>query len=169
MPLLQPSHYFVIDTSSLIAIREVIPTSERSKVISGIDRLFANGQLVFPNEVLEELAPHARSPDPILECVKKHKDIATRFGTPWDQVGEVMRHPVASLVVDPEKTGGPDEADPYVLALALALRKKADVVVVTQEIRDRPGHVSMTSACGALRLIRQPLSVFLIDQGIWAG
>lgn len=60
-----------------------------------------------------------------------------------------------------------DEADPHVLALALALRENADVVVIAQETKDRPDKLSIATACGVLRLVRLPVSAFLYEQGIW--
>ena len=168
-PLHEPSHYFITDTSSLIAIREIVPVSSRGGVFLSMSQLVQQGHLLYPNEVAEELAAHVRSPDPIFTWVKSNKETATRFGTRWDELQEVMKHPIASLVIDIEKASGPDEADPYVLALALALRKRAEVLVVTEETRDRLGRNSMTTACGALRLVRLPLRAFLMDRKIWAG
>jgi len=169
-PLREPSEHFVIDTSSFIAIREIVPVEVRPQVFRGLRLTVEEGELVYPNEVFEELSPHVRAPDQIFEFVRDNKQRATRFSYRVDELREVMRHPIACQVVDFDKAVGPDEADPHVLALALAIKKQyPNVIVVTEETRDRPGRVSMTTACGALRLVRLPLRAFLIDRKVWSG
>ena len=164
----EPSQYYVIDTSSLLEVRRRVPNTDRPKVLRRMAALVTEGVLVFPEEVYDELHRHTRpeAPDPIFDWVKAERRRASRFGTQFGTLAIVMAHPQAKRVVDPLKTGV-EEADPHILALALALRETADVVVVTEETKDRPDKLSMTTACGALRLVRLPLEGFLAETSIW--
>jgi hypothetical protein len=70
-------------------------------------------------------------------------------------------------VLDPDKLGV-EEADPYVLALAIYLQQQGkQVMVLTEERKDRPDKISMTTACGVLRLPCLPVHMFLRINGIW--
>lgn len=164
----EPNRYYVIDTSSLLEIRRRVPNAVRTRVLRRLGVLVEQGVLVFPNEVHEELKRNSRTDgtDPIFEWVSGLRSRATRFGPQLSTLSVVMKHPQAARVVDSLKTGT-EEADPHVLALALSLRDRADVVVVTEETRDRPDKLSMTTACGVLRLVRLPLEGFLAESGIW--
>lgn len=168
-PASEPSQYQVLDTSSLIRIREVVSSTTLSRVLKNLSRLVDAGELVFPVEVVEELERHERRNDPILDWAKATRSTATRFGPQFESLRKVLAHPIARLVLDSDKATGSEEADPHVLALAMSLKLVADVTVITQETRDRPGHVSMTTACGVLRLIRVPIEAFLLERGYWSG
>ena len=56
-------------------------------------------------------------------------------------------------VLDPEKDSGAEEADPYVLALAVNLRdeKKKNARIVTEGTRDLPTKISLRTAAGFAR------------------
>ena len=131
-------------------------------------RLVDAGELVFPTEVDAELERFRKpgADDPIGDWVATSKRQATRFGPQFEHVKTVLADPQTRRVVDPDKDGV-DEADPHVLALALALREKADVVVIAEETKDRPDKLSMATACGVLRLVRLPVSAFLYERNIW--
>ena len=165
--LAEPQQYFVFDTSSLIAIREIVPAANRRGVLARLMQLVKAGELVFPSEVLDELERHARDNDPILDWVVAAKPLAVRFGPQFDALRIVMSNPQAKRVIDADKATGIDEADPHVLALAVHLKQHASVVVVTEETRDRGNRTSMTTACGVLRLFRLPMKAFLAERKIW--
>jgi hypothetical protein len=58
-----------------------------------------------------------------------------------------------------------DEADPYVLAPAIDLRKRGrDVVVVTEDRVERPQKTSLSSACGIFGIPSVALMPFLHDE-----
>jgi hypothetical protein len=66
-------------------------------------------------------------------------------------------------VLDPEKDSGAEEADPYVLALAVNLRdeKKKNARIVTEGTRDLPTKISLRTAAGLLGIASIPLKAFL--------
>lgn len=127
------------------------------------------GALVFPVQVYDELE-RARKPkkeDLPFDFADANKKQATVLGTDYDYVGRVMA--VTPNVLDHEKTRGVDEADPYVLALALKLSEEGHLVtVLTEERKDRPDKMSMNTACGLLRLPCVPMVAFLESQGFWS-
>lgn len=168
-PESEPSQYFVLDTSSLVRVREVVSSALLARVLKNLTQLVESGELVFPIEVVDELERHERRNDPILDWARAAKPTAARFGPQFESLRKVLEHPIARLVLDPDKASGSDEADPHVLALAMSLKVTAEVTVITQEIRDRSGQMSMTTACGVLRLIRVPMEAFLLERGFWSG
>ncbi len=79
-----------------------------------------------------------------------------------------MNHPIANKVCDPNKSFGPEEADPYVLALALHLKDMGkSVTVVTEESKSTHSKLALNQACGALRIYSTNVEIFLHDRGIY--
>lgn len=163
---------WVIDTSSIIQIRRLQAASDRKVAIyRDLAVLVGQGRLLFPTEVFRELKDghdHMKedSADPGFDWVTSVRDQATRFGTDFEMVPSVLKQ--VPDVLDHEKTTGPDEADPYVLSLALVMKGKGyDATVVTEERKDRPDKMSINTACGLLRLYCVPLQAFLRDTRIW--
>lgn len=71
-------------------------------------------------------------------------------------------------LLDVSKTSTTDEADPYVVGLALKLSREGETVtVITEETRDSPDKTSMSSACGVMRIPSISIRVFLARTGIW--
>lgn len=69
--------------------------------------------------------------------------------------------------LDEKKDVGPDEADPYVLALALGLKGEGrDVRVVTQERKSVVRKMSLASAAGYLGLPAVDVRTMLKFEGI---
>lgn len=167
--LAEPGKYFIIDTSSLIEIRQLVPAKDRRNVLGRMSRVVASGTLVFPTEVVAELERYEGEDDPIRDWAVANRRLATRISPPFEKLRAVMTHSQVKRVIDPDKATSVDEADPYVLALALSLKDHAEVVVITEETKDRRDRISMGTACGLLRLFRLPVRAFLIEQKIWSG
>ena len=67
----------------------------------------------------------------------------------------------AAKVVDPNKTR--EDGDPFLLAMGLELRDAGhDVCVVTEDHRDNPDRIAVTSACNILDLPWIRLADFLV-------
>jgi len=165
-------HIRVIDTSSIIEVRRRVPHGNQRAVFQKLDELVATGTLVYPIQVVTELEaqydPKSATPDLPYDWVKRNQKMATRHGYLFDRVREVLQHPQAKFVLDPEKVGT-EEADPYILGLALHLKEQGDVTVLTEETRDRPDKLSLNSACGLLRIYCLRIVPFLAQQGIWSA
>jgi hypothetical protein len=82
-----------------------------------------------------------------------------------DTVKEVLAR--VPEVLDPDKPRGAEEADPYILALAVELKRDGrDVTIITQEKTDKPGKLSLSSAAGLLKIPAVTVLPFLKSQGL---
>lgn len=163
-----PPEVWVIDTSSLIAAKSAGQKKHLPDILRALTKFVDAGTLVFPAEVHKELKYYhkAEVADPVFDWVDANRRQATRFGTDYPTLAKVLQR--ASKVLDPEKTSGPEEADAYVLALALKLKEAgSEVTVITQESRDKPFRLSMSSAAGLLKIYAVSIFPFLEDRGIF--
>src|SRR5262249_39773566 len=111
-----PHEICVVDTSSLLAIREIFGRAREGQVFSELSKLASKGYIVFPPEVRGELERGSESPsnpDPALQWARRHQGEAERR-VDLDRAKDVLRR--VPDVIDPENPR--EQADPYVLALA---------------------------------------------------
>ena len=163
-----PSEIWVIDTSSLIQIKEAGTNKHLPRILRELTKMVNAGTLVFPAEVHKELKYFHREdvPDAIFDWTDSNRTQATRFGIDYDAMARVLAK--ATKVLDANKTSGPEEADSYVLTLGLQLKEAgAEVTIITQESRDKPFKLSMSSASGLLKIYAVSIFPFLEDQGIF--
>jgi hypothetical protein len=165
-----PTEVWIIDTCSIIHIRRSVASGEQRRVYAALTKLVTSGNLVFPREVYWELERNKLSdrPDPPFEWARENVDRATRHGTDFDKVKAALKK--TPKVLDPEKTVGSDEADPYVLGLALQLTELGhETTMITEERHDRPQKMSLNTACGLHRLVCVPILAFLSSREIWSA
>jgi len=154
----------VVDASALIAVRRLLPQADQRRVFEALALRARQRRLVFPPEIKIELDRYAgdREADPVLRWVGEVEDVA------MEPVGlDVVKRVLGQVgdVVDPAKQV--EDADPFVLALALAIREDGNaVVVVTEERKDRPDKMSMNTACGLLRIPCLTMRAAVREQGI---
>ena len=166
---------WVIDTSSVTEIRRKFTREDQKAIYSKLDEYVERGVMVYSKKVVAELErnrkPNSEEPDLPYEWVKRNEQNATRYADNYDIVKRLLAHPQVRKVLDPDKTGGEEEADIYVLALAEQLRTEhgAEVVVLVEETKDTPTKISMSTACGHLRLLRLPMVAFVEEQGLSAS
>ncbi len=121
--------------------------------------LVASGRVIIPMHVERELRPDAPHPDvpAAWAFAKARLGPVTREPSP-----ERVRHVLSVFprLVDPESER--EDADPYVVALALELRDAGrEVVVVTHDVKDRlPRKQSIKSACDHFGLAVMDLENF---------
>lgn len=155
---------WVIDTSSLLGVRETFGRSRESKLLTSLNQLTATSSLFFPPEVLAELERGSQSePDPPLIWARNNRGRAEKKAS-LETVKAVLS--VVPDVLDPDM---PDpQADPYVLALALDQQGLGlyQVTVVTEDRRDKPTKLSLATAAGLLRLPTVPLRAFVRSKGL---
>jgi hypothetical protein len=160
----------VLDTSALLEIKDSIPKADRPALFKRLDKAVADGRIVYPVHVVEELErwvqlPKA-PPDPILAWATKNRAQADGHGRLFNESKAVLA--LVPKVLDPHKPSGVEEADPFVLGLAYRLDKEGKLcTVITQERKDRPDKMSMNTACGILRLPCLPMLAFLEAEGLW--
>jgi hypothetical protein len=91
---------------------------------------------------------------------KTQEGKATEHAPSLEEVKAVLA--AVPKVLDPDKDTGAEEADPYLLALAVRLRAEGkDARIVTEEIRDTPRKMSLNTACGLVGVPSVPLKAFL--------
>ncbi len=167
---------WVIDTSSIIEVRRPalqIPTPRLAAVYRQLGELVNQGSLVFPRKVLDELERQAGmiaatgSADLPYEWARQNAETATRHGTDYGALREVLAVEGIAQLLDPDKRGV-EPADPYVLALAHQLRGLGDFPrVITEDRRDAPDKVALASACGLVGIPVVPTRAFLLNRRIW--
>jgi hypothetical protein len=153
---------WIIDTSSIAQVRRSIANPRKSAVFEQMGKLVEEGRLAFPAEVVEELERGAdpATPDQQFLWAKKYKAHSAQNQPTLEQVKEVLS--VVPTVLDPDKDTGAEEADPYLLAMALHLRDLGrDARIVTEEVRDYPRKMSLNTAAGLLGVPSVNLMAFL--------
>jgi hypothetical protein len=159
---------WVIDTSSILEIRGIEKTL-RVELYSKLTALVKAGRLKYPKQVVDELKRGSpKAPDLPFKWAHDNAHIATAAGPSLEEVKAVLG--ITPKVLDPNKDSGGEEADAYVLALAIEIKRKtmADVRVVTNESRDLPSKMSMSTAAGLLAIPSVPLRGFLHAENILA-
>jgi Domain of unknown function (DUF4411) len=152
---------WVFDTSSLIAIKSM-PRATRPNIQAVLTALVQEGRLRMPKQVVDELR---RGKDEVLDWALSVENEAVLESPTLDEVKVVLS--VIPDILDPQKDSGADEADPYVLAMAVKLKASgADVRLVTQETRDKSDKTSLNTAAGMLGIPCVPLLGFLRVEGI---
>lgn len=165
---------WVIDTSSIIQVRQSIPPPDRPKVFNALTAAVDRGVLLFPKQVLDELeeATNARrdktKPDLPYEWAKRNGGAATREGFSGENLVRILEDPIIARVVDPDKLGK-EEADPYILELATRLAAQGHAVTVLTEDMKEKGVIktSLRTACSILRIPSYGIEIFLERHGIW--
>ncbi|MDP2320076.1 MAG: DUF4411 family protein [Acidobacteriota bacterium] len=155
-----PGPIWVFDTSGIIEINGV-PRADRPALLAKLTELVKEGRLRMPRQVVEELK---RGSDELVEWAKMAEAEASLGSASLDEVRAVLA--VVPDVLDPQKDSGADEADPYVLAMAIKLKTtETDVRIVTQETKDRSGKTSLRTAAGILNLVTLPFLGFRRVEG----
>lgn len=159
---------WVIDTSAIIHIRRFVTSeADRKVVYEALTKMVDEGRLIFPSQVYDELnrVKNTNKKDWPHSWAKENKAKATHLEPIYDEVAQVLSDPQVNKVLDPDKDQ--EEADPYVLAMALKAQGVTKVGVLTQEKRSRPKKLSMSDACGLLRIVSVSIEPFLVQEGIW--
>jgi hypothetical protein len=164
-----PQEVWVIDTSSINEVFRNRPQPDQTKAVALLTQLVHAGQLVFPPQVIGEMKRYAPAqkvgPHPPLQWALSVESVASSA-----PAYEVVKNDVLSKVpdvLDSEKPATVDEADPYVLGLALELQRAGrSVRVITEERRNRPDKMALSTAAGVLGLPAVTLAAFLKTQGL---
>jgi len=164
----------IFDTSSIIEIKQV-PRIVRPRIFSALDRLVADDLLFFPAQVLGELGRFTDSKtgkqDECFEWAKRAEAEGTRHGLLLDEAKAVLSR-IPNLV-DPEKVpvAEVDEADPYVIALAVKLMGAGrETTIITEDKNPKPRRTPLSDAAGVFHVPSMGLRTFVIfEENIWDG
>ncbi len=155
---------WVIDASAIINIKKVVPGNRQWKFFRHLEKMVECGSLVFPKQVKDEVTgmAHPDAPgvwaDGVYPIITLPKEVE-----PW-AIQQVMQSE-ANAVVDPTKTR--EDGDPYLIALALQLAHEGySCCVVTDDLKDNPLRIAVSSACDILDIQWCSLSDFLDGCGM---
>jgi Domain of unknown function (DUF4411) len=158
---------WVIDTSSIAQVRRSIENAKKPGVFAKMGALVQCGRLLYTKQVVAELERVAdpASPDPQYLWAKLHEAAACQPVPSLAEIKAVLA--AVPSVLDPDKDSGAEEADPYLLAVAVQLRVQAkDSRIVSEEIRETPRKTSLRTAAGLLGVPSVSLKAFLEFEGI---
>ncbi|MXZ31140.1 MAG: DUF4411 family protein [Acidimicrobiia bacterium] len=155
----------MLDTSALIEFKRLLPIPEQWNAFVRLGSLVENGRIAMPRQVLAEATTVSHPDVPGAWAAAMRRRLRHTLDPDYHFVRLVME--AAGDVVDPNKTT--DDADPYVVALALHTREQGfDVVVVTADVVDRPPRrISLATACARLNVEVANPTEFLVAAGIW--
>lgn len=169
-------HIWVIDTSSILAIRREAELSDvqSAAVYTELSDWVHRGAIVFPPQVMAELGRFTenirrkRGSDPPFAWAKSNESKATRHGHMHDGAKVVLQR--VPELIDPDKVsiGGVDDADPYIVALARELvAQHHSVTIITEDFNTTPAKVALADAAGLFGIPTVRVRTFLKDQEIW--
>lgn len=149
---------FVLDTNAVIDLKRLALADqwaffEKAKVIARA------GHIAFPRQVEAEIKA-VKFPDAPGAWLVGAAAALMRYPQPSDKtLRQVLS--VAEMV-DPAAERDP--ADPYVVAMACELRSQQglEVLVVSADKKDRPGLVSVQTACGRLGIDIATVEQFIV-------
>jgi len=164
-----PQEVWIIDTSAVAQIRRVVPLPQRKEVFARLSKQIEDGCLAFPRQIFDEMerGKLKNDHDHAWTWVKQSMSHCAQHEPLHDFVREAFNVPQVMRVLDPDKDH--EEADPYVLALSLKLRATGHPVgVITEDRRTRPTKLSLSDACGLLRIVSISVEPYLEQQDIWS-
>ena len=142
---------FVLDASAIIQIKQDVHVTHQWGLFRHLEIKFQSGEIAFPPQISAELrrAPHPDAPGVWacgMEMLRPKGFDVVQFEVYLEQVMSI-----APDVIDPKKGDDEEDADPYVLALALEQRSLGrEVKVVTIDRNDYADHIALTTACDRL-------------------
>jgi len=166
---------WVIDTGAIVEIRRGLPTIVRGRVLRMLDARVNDGSLIFPPEVVDELQRMTdeiskKGVDLPYDWAKRHEEQATRFGRLFDGAKAVIKK--CPSLVDHRKVSihGVDDADPYVIALAIEVARQGhEVTIITEDVNTKPTKMALADAAGVFMVPAVRFRTFLMTEDIWDG
>jgi hypothetical protein len=151
----------IIDATSIIGIKH-LRGRKHWPILRGLEARIEDGSLTFPDEVLREVkgVAHLDAPGAWADGVEDNRRPPKQ---PEDElVAEVLAQ--CPGLVDPDR---PVHGDPYVVALAVHFaRGSHDVVVVSDDVRDRQDRLSVRAACDMLGIAHLRLEEYLAEEDL---
>ena len=162
-PATAPEVVYVIDSCALINMKDfsLVKHHEQFPMFARMTQLLDEGRLALPRQVAAEMS-HIRYAD-IPGGWATGYQAHCRYPQPVDEtMADVLG---AAQLLDPQGDSEFQEADPYVVAMALEIRDhypQTRVIVVSDDVKDRlPRKESVQTACDALELECQRSSDFV--------
>jgi hypothetical protein len=152
---------WIIDTSAIVKIKTTVPQAQQWKLLKQLESMVEDGNLTFPKQVRDETDDLDHPDAPGVWAVGVFGSIMHPGEPDYSYIQQVMSS-AAGQVVDPDKTK--EDADPYVIALALQLADAGhDVCVVTNDQKPQPGRIALSTACDHMSVSWCGLDEFLAE------
>ncbi len=144
-------------------VREKYGAANENKVFELLGAYALRGKILFPPEVCDELERGAASQtDADVRWVRKHRERCERVATPENVRRVLAKVPELLDVNNPN-----EQADPYVLAVALDLQIGGfHVCIITDDRRDRGKKLSLATASGIFMIANVPFLGFMRGEGL---
>lgn len=109
----------IIDTSALIRLKKLLPVADQWLLLTRMSVLVEKGLLAFPRQVASEMEA-ARHPDAPGVWAAGNRGWSCHPSPPDEYLAEVLG---AAQLTDPNAESDPEPADPYVVAMALEIKR----------------------------------------------
>lgn len=149
---------WLIDSSAMVRIKRVTQQDQWS-MLRQMEAMVASGELTFPRQIKVEVTDVMHPDAPGVWAAGVFEMTPHPKNPDYAYMTQVMSSP-AKEVVDPTKQK--EDGDPWLLAQALQLADQGyDVTIVTEDRKDNPTRIAMSTACDHLGLRWCALSDFM--------
>lgn len=139
---------WVLDSSALIKAKSIISIRNQWSTFKRLEQMVLDGEIAMPRQMIREVSEVTHPDMPGAWAAGVRNSLRHPLNVEDEYITHVMR--VAGDVVDPNKDR--EDADPWVLALALELTSKQLITcIVTEDVVDR-NRISIATACSRLDL-----------------
>lgn len=114
---MKEQYIYIIDTSSLIEMKDKYPEIVFPSVWRKMEELFKQGRLIAPEEVKDELMD-----EELKKWIKNKEKMFIKANKEQAEI-QIEISKKFTFLAKPEKIGGPN-ADPWIIALAISLKIK---------------------------------------------
>lgn len=158
-----PERIWVLDTSALVQFKKIVNINDQWEAFKQLEEMVLSGALKMPNQVISEASRITRPDVPGVWASGMRGKRVPPLEPDEPFLESVMKE--VGNVVDPTKTQ--EDADPYVIALALQLNdNNYKVSVISNEVVDHSPRISIQTACDRLSIHHQLPQEFLSDVNI---
>ena len=139
---------WIVDSSALIKAKTIVAVNNQWASFKHLEQMVIEGRIALPRQVIKEMSEIAHPDLPGAWAPGVRGSLQHPLDAGYDYISHVMS--VAGDVVDVNKAS--EDADPWVLALALHIREDGYAVcIVTEDVVDR-NRISIATACSRLNI-----------------
>ncbi|MDE0115680.1 MAG: DUF4411 family protein [bacterium] len=137
---------WIVDSSALIKAKTIVAVNNQWASFKHLEQMVIDGRIALPRQVIKEMSEIAHPDLPGAWAPGVRGSLQHPLDADYEHISHVMS--VAGDVVDVNKAS--EDADPWVLALALQVRGDGhSVCIVTEDIVGR-NRISIATACDRL-------------------
>lgn len=139
---------WIVDSSALIKAKAIVAVNNQWAAFKHLEQMVIEGRIALPRQVINEMSEIAHPDLPGAWAPGVRGSLQHPLDAGYEYIAHVMS--VAGDVLDVNKAS--EDADPWVLALALNIEADGhSVCIVTEDVVDR-NRISIRTACGRLKI-----------------